>query len=146
MIGVYSLFLRVDSQKEIEIGKLGKIEFKPGVYVYIGSAGSGIHRLKRHINKHKMQQQSKNHWHIDYLLGESELVGYLFVEIKDNSLEERVAKNMASNFKYVNDFGSSDTHAPSHLFYSKSYDNIENCIIEEFANRGISNCYFGRII
>lgn len=49
----------------INVGKLGRFEFEPGLYVYLGSArgpGGLRARLERHI-----RGGEKTHWHIDFL-------------------------------------------------------------------------------
>lgn len=51
---------------EIKIGKkLGFIEFKKGICLYIESA---MNSLKSHLKRH-LSDDKKLHWHIDYLLG-----------------------------------------------------------------------------
>ena len=70
MKGCYCLIINLDKNSEIRIGrKLGKIKFKKGTYVYVGSAMNSLEsRLKRHLSDEK-----KMHWHIDYLLKESKI-------------------------------------------------------------------------
>jgi len=38
MKGIYGLLLKLPRDDEFEIGKLGRVKFKSGYYVYIGSA------------------------------------------------------------------------------------------------------------
>ncbi len=65
MKGCYCLIIYVKKKSRIKIGKkLGCIEFKMGIYVYIGSAMNSLEsRLNRHLSDDK-----KLHWHVDYLL------------------------------------------------------------------------------
>ena len=64
MKGVYCLIMKVKKNIPIKIGALGKINFKKGNYVYVGSAQNNVEkRVQRHLTKEK-----KLHWHIDYLL------------------------------------------------------------------------------
>ena len=66
--GCYSLVIELNKGKKIRIGKLGKIEFQPGIYVYTGSAMAGLGpRLLRHLSYRK-----KLRWHIDYFLNDKE--------------------------------------------------------------------------
>ena len=59
----YFIILKLDEDCEIEVGRLGKILFKKGYYIYCGSAKRGFSkRIKRHFSKKK-----KLWWHIDYL-------------------------------------------------------------------------------
>ena len=64
MKGSYLLLIELKDKETIQIGKLGKIDFMKGFYVYIGSAINGLEqRINRHLRKEK-----KLHWHIDFLL------------------------------------------------------------------------------
>ncbi len=48
---------------QIQVGALGRFDFKAGYYVYSGSAKRNLKaRLSRHCRKHKPLR-----WHIDYL-------------------------------------------------------------------------------
>jgi hypothetical protein len=62
-----------DRPIEIRVGRLGKLGFDTGIYAYVGSAlgpGGVAARLSRHIAGAR-----KDRWHIDYLLGEGEVIG-----------------------------------------------------------------------
>ena len=62
--GCYSLVIELKQRKKIQVGKLGKVEFQPGLYVYTGSAMGGLRaRLLRHLSGTK-----KMRWHIDHFL------------------------------------------------------------------------------
>ena len=65
MKGCYCLIIHVKKYSKIRIGaKLGYLEFKRGIYVYVGSAMNSLEsRLNRHLSSKK-----KMHWHVDYLL------------------------------------------------------------------------------
>ena len=64
--GCYSLVIELKQRKKIRVGKLGKIEFRPGTYFYTGSAMGGLRvRLLRHLTATK-----KRRWHIDYFLND----------------------------------------------------------------------------
>jgi sugar fermentation stimulation protein A len=112
--GAYALILRNKRQKNIEIGRLGKIHFDEGYYVYIGSAlGSLDARIRRHTLKRK-----KQFWHIDYISPSvMELERTLPIRRKDrieSDLAKRVSRLCDRNVK---GFGSSDSTESSHLFY-----------------------------
>lgn len=63
MKGCYCLVIKNDETTKIKIGKLGRLDFKKGYYVYVGSAMNRLEsRLKRHLSNKK-----KMHWHVDYL-------------------------------------------------------------------------------
>lgn len=111
--GIYALVLRLDEEKEIEVGALGDIEFERGVYVYAGSAMNSVEkRLERHFSRDK-----KLHWHIDYFSIEAEAVDAVVLE-KDSEYECILADALAQIGEPVEGFGSSDCDCCSHLFRS----------------------------
>jgi Uri superfamily endonuclease len=62
--GVYQVWLRVPAALHLRIGRLGRFDFPPGLYVYTGRAARGLKaRVLRHAHGGRRQ-----HWHIDYLL------------------------------------------------------------------------------
>ena len=66
--GCYSLVIQLKQRKKIRVGKLGKAEFQPGLYVYTGSAMGGLRaRLLRHLSDTK-----KMRWHIDHFLNDKQ--------------------------------------------------------------------------
>ncbi len=109
----YFVILRLDEDKEIEVGRLGVIEFKKGFYIYCGSAKRGFYkRLRRHFSKKK-----KLWWHIDYLSMEANAI-----EAYRCKADEHELSNLASKFyDWIKGFGSSDCKCYSHLYYSKNY-------------------------
>lgn len=66
--GCYNLVIELKQRKKIRVGKLGKVAFQPGIYVYTGSAMGGLRaRLLRHLSGTK-----KLRWHIDYFLNDEQ--------------------------------------------------------------------------
>jgi len=114
--GTYLLLLRLEEDREIEIGRLGSLFFPPGYYLYAGSAmgpGGLVARLARHSQRSKHPR-----WHIDYLRYYANLVEIWAVE-SEVRLECLWAREIArfSPARPVPHFGSSDCHCPSHLFH-----------------------------
>ena len=107
--------------EELEIGKLGTIEFKRGFYAYVGSALSG---LERRINRH-LRREKRLHWHIDYLLAspDAEIREVIFKETS-NREECMIASKMHEQLANIKGFGCSDCRCESHLFFSSSHDRI----------------------
>lgn len=110
----YLLEIENEGEKYIKIGSLGRLKFKKGIYVYVGSAKKNlIPRIKRHLRKEK-----KYFWHIDYFLKEKQ------VKIKrvwKTSEEEcQVAAFLSGYAETVERFGSSDCKCRGHLFYVNS--------------------------
>lgn len=113
MKGTYCLKINCKKNRKIVIGKLGKIEFEKGSYLYIGSAVSGIeNRVLRHLKKRK-----KIFWHIDYLLSwESTEVEKIYFIPSEQKMECNISKLINSILKPVRGFGSSDCRCCGHLF------------------------------
>ncbi len=106
----------MEEEKNINVGKLGQFIFERSYYAYVGSAMSGIHRLKRHLTNLKRKNIGNKHWHIDFLLPCCQFVESFFVECSKPGKEERLATYLSKKLDYVEGFGASDSRAPSHLF------------------------------
>lgn len=110
----YQIYIKVQKDIELQIGKLGNFKFYKGNYIYTGSAKKNIdHRIARHkansINK-------KLHWHIDYLLASD------FVEITKITkftINECCLNKKTKGDILIKGFGSSDckNNCQSHLKY-----------------------------
>ncbi len=114
MKGVYCLFIEVLKPIKISVGKLGRIKFEKGNYVYIGSAQNNLEkRIERHLRKNK-----KKFWHIDYLLDNRNVkikeVSYKLTESKEE--ECKIARLISQYAKSIKNFGSSDCKCKSHLY------------------------------
>jgi Uri superfamily endonuclease len=112
--GVYILKIKLETEKEIKIGALGKKIFSPGYYFYAGTAQRNLEaRIKRHYSRDK-----NFHWHIDYFLAEAELEKDFVFELSREAecflaqiLKENGGKTPVSGF------GASDCSCGSHLIY-----------------------------
>lgn len=112
--GTYVLVITLGRPIRIRVGALGRLHFKRGVYVYVGSARRGLpSRIRRHISKRKRLR-----WHIDWITSHrvfeirgvwvSEAVG---VECR---LAEVISKQADG---FIPCFGSSDCRCRSHLIF-----------------------------
>jgi Uri superfamily endonuclease len=118
MKGCYILIIKLKQEKTIQIGRLGKIHFKKGFYLYVGSALNGLkQRIDRHLRKEK-----KKHWHIDYLLDFADVIDVLFKE-SENKIECSIATILEKQLTSIHGFGCSDCRCSSHLFFG-SYEKI----------------------
>ncbi len=109
--GNYLLFLEIDKDIKIDVGKLGKISFQKGIYVYVGSAMAGFcKRIPRYFRKDR-----KKHWHIDYLLDHAKIL-YIFLIPSKENLEEKIAKTLSKIAEPIPKFGCTDKKSNSHLF------------------------------
>jgi Uri superfamily endonuclease len=115
--GTYLLLARFDRTTEIAVGRLGRAVLARGWYAYAGSAlgPGGIRaRVARHISPTK-----RLHWHIDYLLEESELDRIWAVEYASRlecAWADAVCQMSGARIA-VPRFGASDCRCPGHLAY-----------------------------
>ncbi len=123
--GAYFLNVEVPSKK-LKIGGLGKISFKKGSYIYVGSARKNLEaRIRRHLRKRKRLR-----WHIDYLLETAKKVRAIPIRTSKD-LECEIAQKLSSIADdKIDGFGAGDCSCSTHLFYF-SEDPLKN---ENFIN------------
>jgi Uri superfamily endonuclease len=111
--GIYVLEIRLDKDIRVNVGALGEVYFKKGMYVYVGSAQNNLEkRVQRHLRKEKTL-----FWHIDYLLrNEHAKISNVFFKPAKKTGECTVAKELVKNGELVAGFGCSDCICISHLF------------------------------
>jgi sugar fermentation stimulation protein A len=110
--GSYLLILKLSKNGKIDIGKLGKVPFKKGFYVYVGSA---MANLSRRMERHR-RLRKRHHWHIDHLRAVAEFHSVLAIRSSDR-LECGIAQVMSEIAEWtVPKFGSSDCSCETHLY------------------------------
>lgn len=115
MKGAYVLLIRLDEERTLKVGALGKICFPAGFYAYTGSSMTNLEkRVKRHFRKKKTMR-----WHIDYFLLEAEIVqAILFPSDKKEECEiNKIVFDMNNSTTITEGFGSSDCSCETHLAY-----------------------------
>ncbi len=110
--GIYILVLKLAEGANLEIGKLGKIRFQKGYYLYVGSARRN---LSQRIQRHR-RMRKRLFWHVDFLRANAEF--HLALPIRTQDVLEC---EMARAIKNISDwevphFGSSDCSCASHLY------------------------------
>ena len=123
----YLLWVTIDKDIRISIGRLGVIDFKKGKYIYIGSAKRYLSkRINRHLEKYK-----KLFWHIDYLLC-SNNVRIQWVWVSRRNQECQTARYFRERrFPFIEKFGSSDCRCKSHLFFvGKDAPRLKTALIQ----------------
>ena len=113
MGGIYCLLIKISKPKEVLVGKLGKIKFEKGRYIYVGSAQKNLEkRIERHLRKRK-----KKHWHIDWLLSSKDvkIEKIILFPFESKDKEEKLAYYFSFYGKPIKNFGSSDSKCQSHL-------------------------------
>lgn len=132
MRGTYCLIIGLPEMCRIRIGALGTREFEAGVYVYAGSALSG---LEQRVGHHRSTNKKKR-WHIDYFLAKAQIISVIAIPSDKKSVECSVASLLAKcegASVPVKGFGSSDCSCSSHLIYLGDAD--PEWIAEEVAMR-----------
>jgi sugar fermentation stimulation protein A len=111
--GTYSLIIRLEEPRSIQVGKLGVGFFPEGYYVYVGSALNGLQqRIARHLAPRK-----NKHWHIDYLLEYATTIStrkIFSAEKRECTISEKVG-NLSQGIP-MEGFGSSDCRCRTHLY------------------------------
>jgi len=121
MRGTYCLVIDIMVASSVRVGSLGVREFPAGIYVYVGSALSGI---EKRVSRHKSANK-KRRWHIDYLLDKAEVLSTIAIPTERKSTECEVFQALAScegASVPVDGFGSSDCTCKSHLVCFSSAD------------------------
>jgi Uri superfamily endonuclease len=115
--GTYALILSSQSRQTVQVGSLGRLDLKPGFYVYIGSA-FGPGGLKARLGHH-LKVSSRPRWHIDYLRPLTN-VSDLWFTYDPARWEHQWADLMSQKMHgliQMPGFGSSDCACLSHLFH-----------------------------
>jgi sugar fermentation stimulation protein A len=113
--GSYILVIHVTEALDSGVGSLGELSFRPGWYLYVGSAMAGLSvRLRRHFNRSKAP-----HWHVDYLTNRA-LIDEVAVFPSRERIECRIADVLKVELPSVAGFGCSDCDCPSHLLFCES--------------------------
>lgn len=123
MKGSYVLVLHLSKDRRLEVGKLGRVEFPTGYYIYFGSALNGLAgRIRRHLRREK-----KLHWHIDFLTDVAPVVEVWWVgtEERRECHWARLALAHPSAGSPARGFGSSDCRCPAHLVQLPNWAEIQ---------------------
>ncbi len=117
--GSYALILRVAEETGLAVGRLGRVTFSAGIYVYLGSAmGPGGLRARL---RHHLRRAAQPRWHIDWLRLHAESVGYWWVsgpQPLECAWTQCLARDLAAHIPKTG-FGSSDCTrgCPAHLLF-----------------------------
>lgn len=122
--------VEVVDEVKLKIGHLGEVSFKPGLYVYVGSAQNNLEkRISRHFSKEK-----KIRWHIDYLLSSRscKLLKAIAYPLK-KEYECAISRLLVElGGRPVGRFGSTDCRCSSHLYKIENFGEVEKKIEESF--------------
>lgn len=141
MYGItYNLLLKNKKDTTISVGSLGFIHFKNGYFAYTGSAfgTNGYRRIHRHLINFSYDDVSKSDkglksyrrwWHIDYLKGKMEIIGFLLSKT-DGKKECMIANFLSNRFDGIKGFGCSDCNCYTHLHYSSVKIKILTALVD----------------
>ncbi|OEH92503.1 nuclease [Bacillus solimangrovi] len=113
---LYAIYLKLNEEHSITIGKLGTFNFPIGTYIYVGSAKRNIEaRINRHLKIEKPLR-----WHFDYLRPYGEIIEVQTFDrtLSECGLYEKLLK-VRNGTVIAKGFGSSDCYCDSHLIYVK---------------------------
>jgi sugar fermentation stimulation protein A len=114
--GSYLLILNLKRDRKIDVGKLGRVCFRKGFYIYVGSA---MAKLSKRMERHR-HLRKRHHWHVDELRAVAEFHSVLAIR-SSVRLECEVAKGMSEIAEWsVPRFGSTDCSCDTHLFGTSS--------------------------
>ncbi len=120
--GIYFLLIQLNQKKNIKVGSLGRFEFQPGKYCYVGS---GMNNLDKRVERH-LSDDKKKHWHIDYFLDKAEVVATVKIRTdKESECLLNRAISILSEETPVENFGSSDCGCKSHLHLMEGLHDIK---------------------
>lgn len=130
--GSYCLCIMVNKRIVVRVGALGEIAFKPGRFIYVGSALNGLYaRIKRHINTSRGRYNAI-HWHIDHLLRQPETsIERVYLKESPTKNECKIAGEIAKRGTPIKRFGCSDCRCMSHLYRVEGFDFLVKIGLEE---------------
>lgn len=131
--GSYGLVLFLPLSLSMEVGRLGRLSFDPGHYLYVGSA-FGPGGLAARVGHHA-RRTAKPHWHIDYFRAIAVLREVWYT--KDNEKREHHWADVLTGLsdRSIPGFGSTDCQCMTHLFYTRApmlFDQFRNLCLARF--------------
>lgn len=135
--GTYALIMSLPRACQIQIGALGTFDFRPGHYVYLGSALNGLDaRIARHLagvsrrdfiesqwgeigRRLNKSRPKRVFWHIDYFLPHARLV-QVWTDATGLRLECKWAQTvlaLPNALVLAPRFGASDCDCAAHLIF-----------------------------
>jgi Uri superfamily endonuclease len=120
----YVLVLWNRRKRGMKVGALGRVEFDPGFYLYVGSGGANpVKRVQRHLRPSKPVR-----WHIDRLTTGPKRMRAVDSYLFPGAQECGLAKKLARRLNVVPGFGSSDCQCPGHLFHCPGVQELQQAL------------------
>mgnify|MGYP001982991405 CR=1 FL=1 len=129
--GIYALLFVLSRETTVTVGRLGRLAFPVGCYIYIGSAMAGIgNRIRHHLSPHPRPR-----WHLDYLLPRGKPAA-IIAGHTSRPLECQLAISLGRQFEVFRRFGSSDCRCRGHLFHSEEMPPLVSAVRETIQELG----------
>ncbi|MCC6042594.1 MAG: GIY-YIG nuclease family protein [Candidatus Verstraetearchaeota archaeon] len=126
--GVYTVVILLVEDEVIDVGSLGSVRMKRGLYAYTGSGlGQGALSLRGRVSRH-LGRRKKLRWHIDYLTSsDSSMVVGVVASQAEKVFECVIASAINSIAEPVEGFGCSDCTCRSHLALMP-FEEVDECL------------------
>ncbi len=114
--GAYVLWLSPRREGSVDIGRLGTLSLRPGVYAYVGSA-MGPGGIAARVGHH-LRVATRPRWHVDYLRAVCRVVSVWYA-VTEERVEHRwveAVAGLAGAEPAMRGFGASDHPGATHLF------------------------------
>lgn len=119
MRGVYTLVIKVKEGFRKNVGRLGPVDFEPGLYLYTGSGVGRASSIDDRLLRHLGVTRKKRFWHVDYLLEDPRASPLAAVVSTSGKAGECLINGFVAkclNVKLLKEgFGSSDCRCSAHL-------------------------------
>ena len=129
--GTYTLLVELRSETALSVGALGECRLSAGGYAYTGSAlgPGGFSRVRRHRRTARGAHDVR-HWHVDYLLGDSDARVDRVVHAPGVDVECAVAERLPAG--PAAGFGASDCGCRSHLSAATSLETMGERVVRAY--------------
>ena len=129
--GTYTLLVELRSETTLSVGALGECRLPSGGYAYTGSAlgPGGFSRVRRHRRTARGAHDVR-HWHVDYLLGDSDARVDRVVHAPGVDVECAVAERLPAG--PAAGFGASDCGCRSHLSAATSLETMGERVVRAY--------------
>lgn len=135
--GTYTLLVELPEPATERVGALGPLAFEAGWYAYVGSAmgPGGFARVERHRELAAGEREAR-HWHVDYLLGETD--ARIGAVRRSPGVDAECVVARGVDGEAIPGFGCSDCRCESHLFFHAERAALWSSV--EAAHRDASDC------
>lgn len=137
MKGAYALVLQIPHVLNVNVGRLGALEFERGMWVYVGSAmGEGSTSLENRLQRHFSNDKSI-FWHIDRILASGATSLCAIWTESNEKIECQISEALIRSSEFQSGpkgFGSSDciSGCESHLFHYRGGLNVVDSLQKIF--------------